>query len=170
VICADPAATADTRPAVETVATPVLFELQLTTRPVNALLLASRVTAESCTVSPVSRLGLAGLTDTDATGTGAAALTVIMEVPDFVSLEAVIVAFPAATAVTRPDAETVLMFVLLELHVTARPLSTLLLASRVLADSCSEPPTSTLADAGVTDTVATGTGAAALTVNAVEAD
>jgi hypothetical protein len=53
----------------------------------------------------------------------------IAAVPVFVSLNAVIVALPAAMAVTRPDAETVLIPVLLELQVITLPLSTLLFAS-----------------------------------------
>jgi hypothetical protein len=47
----------------------------------------------------------------------------------------VIVALPAAIAVTKPDAETVLMLVLLELQAITRPVRTLLLASRVVAES-----------------------------------
>ena len=62
-------------------------------------------------------------------------MTVIVAVPVFVSLVAVIVAVPAATAVTRPDAETVLIAVLLEPQVTTRPVRTLLFASRVVAES-----------------------------------
>jgi hypothetical protein len=60
---------------------------------------------------------------------------VIAEVPIFVSLNAVIVALPAATAVTSPEPETVAIPVLLELQVITRPVSTLLLASRVVAES-----------------------------------
>jgi hypothetical protein len=56
-------------------------------------------------------------------------------VPTFVSLVAVIVALPAATAVTSPDVETRLMEELLELHVITRPVTTLLLESRVTAES-----------------------------------
>lgn len=59
----------------------------------------------------------------------------IAAVPVLVSLVAVIVALPAAIAVTRPDAETVLMLVLLELQAITRPVRTLLLASRVVAES-----------------------------------
>jgi hypothetical protein len=62
-------------------------------------------------------------------------LTVIAAVPAFVSLVAVIVALPAATAVTSPDVETRLMEELLELHVITRPVTTLLLESRVTAES-----------------------------------
>jgi hypothetical protein len=45
------------------------------------------------------------------------------------------VALPAATAVTKPEAETVLTPVLLEPQVITRPVSTLLFASRVTAES-----------------------------------
>jgi hypothetical protein len=62
-----------TRPDAETVATAVLLELQLIARPVSTFLLASRVTADSCTAPPIRRLDVAGDTDTDATGTGAGA-------------------------------------------------------------------------------------------------
>jgi hypothetical protein len=48
-----PAATAVTSPEAETVAIPVLPEFQLITRPVSTLLLASFVTADSCTVAPI---------------------------------------------------------------------------------------------------------------------
>ena len=108
---------------------------------------------------------VAGETVTDATGTGAGALTVIADVPFLPSLEAVIVAFPAATAVTNPEAETVATVGLPELHVIVRPVSTLLLASRVTADSCAVPPTCRLAVAGETETDATGTGCGAVTVS-----
>jgi len=157
------------RPDAETVATALLLEAQLIKRPVRMLLLASRVTAESCTVPPTTRVVVAGDTETDATGTGAGALTVIAAAPVFVSLNAVIVALPAAMAVTRPDVETVLMPVLLEPQVTTRPVSTLLFASRVTAESCTVPPTWRLDVAGVTDTDATGTEAGALAVIAAEA-
>jgi hypothetical protein len=86
-------------------------------------------------VAPTSGLDDAGETDTVATGAGAGALTVVAAVPVFVSLVAVIVALPAATAVTSPDVETRLTEELLELQVTTRPVSTFLFASRVTAES-----------------------------------
>lgn len=53
VICTVPAATAVTRPVLELTDATLEFALdQLITRPVRTLLLASRVTAESCTVAP----------------------------------------------------------------------------------------------------------------------
>jgi hypothetical protein len=78
------------------------------------------------------------------------------------------VAFPDATAVTSPDADTLLMAVLLEFHAIARPLSTLLLASRVTAESWTVPPICSVEVAGDTETDATGAGAGALTVIAAD--
>jgi hypothetical protein len=52
---------------------------------------------------------------------------------------------------------------LLEFQLTTRPVSTLLLASLVTADSCAVPPTWRLAVAGDTETVATGVGGSGIT-------
>jgi len=158
-----PAATAVTRPDVETVATAMLLEFQMTTRPVSTLLSASKVTAESCTVPPICRLDVAGDTETDATGTGGAALTLTAAEPVCPSLEAVIDAVPAATAVTRPDAEIVAIPMLAEAQLITRPESTLVFASRVTAESCAVAPICRVDVAGDTDTDATGIGAGALT-------
>ena len=73
-------------------------------------------------------LAVAGLTVTDATGTGTAA-TAIAAVPPRPSLVAVIVALPAATAVTSPLALTLATAGALLAHVTTRPDSGLPLAS-----------------------------------------
>ena len=75
---------------------------------------------------------------------------------------------PAATAVTSPDPETVAIPVFPELQLIKRPARTLLLASRVIADSCADAPTCRLALAGETDTDATGIGAGALTLRREE--
>jgi hypothetical protein len=163
-----PAVTAVTRPLELTEAIPAFALDQVMTRPVSTLLFASRVVAESWTVEPTTRLGAEGETDTVATGTGAGAVTVIAVVPVFVSLVAVIVALPAATAVTKPLALTEAMAGLELDHVTTRPVSTLPLASRVVAESCTVAPTTRLDDVGATVTDATGTGAGALTVIADE--
>jgi hypothetical protein len=133
------------------------------------LLLASRVTAASCAVAPTWILGAAGDTTTDATGTGVAGFTVTLALPTCPSLDAEIVTVPAVRAVTRPDTETVPIAVLLELHVMERPLSTLLLASRVTAESCTVPPIWRLAVEGDTETDATGTGAGATTLKGEDA-
>ena len=104
---------------------------------------------------------VAGVTLTDAT---AAALTLTLAVPVFPPLVAVIVADPAATAVTSPLVLTVTALLLLLDQVTDRPASTFPLASLSVALSCAVPPTVRLVDAGDTATVATGAGDAAATV------
>ena len=68
-----------------------------------------------------------------ATGTGT---TVRVALPFFLSLVAVMLALPAAIAVTRPVPDTVAAPVLSEVHVMVRPASRLLLASRVVAVAC----------------------------------
>jgi hypothetical protein len=88
-------------------------------------------------------------------------VTVIAAVPLLPSLVAVIVADPAATAVTRPLDETRAIEVLELDHVTVLPVSVTPLASFVVAVSCTVCPTFTLAVGGETLTVATGTTAAA---------
>jgi hypothetical protein len=74
----------------------------------------------------MSRLAIAGVTVTEATGTF---VTVMADVPLFPSLVAVIVAEPAATPVTNPLAETVATAALLVAHVTTRPLRAVPFAS-----------------------------------------
>src|SRR5258706_11171933 len=66
---------------------------------------------------------------------GGGGRTEIADVADMPSLVAVIVAVPRARAVTRPALETVEIPMFEELHVTRRPVSTLLPASRVVAES-----------------------------------
>jgi hypothetical protein len=165
VIVVAPAPTAVTRPFPSTVAAAELLEVHVTTRPVNTLLAASRSVAVICCVGviPWTKLAEAGVTVTVLTG---ASVTVIEEVPVFVSLVAVIVTGPpATTAVTKPFASTVATALLLEVHVTTRPISKLLAASRSVAVSCCVGviPSTRLADAGVTVTVLTGTGLTAIT-------
>jgi len=62
--------------------------------------------------------------------------TVTEALPLLPSLVAVTVAAPLPTPVTRPPSLTVATFVLLEDHVTGRPVKTLPSASRVVAVSC----------------------------------
>src|SRR6185436_1816008 len=73
------------------------------------------------------------------------------------SLVAVIVADPAATAVTRPLAETVATAAALLDHVTTRPVNVLPAESFVVALSCALPPMRSVPEAGATTTLATGT-------------
>ena len=104
---------------------------------------------------PTTTLAEAGVTLTLATGTG---VTVIVAVPVIPSTVAVIVALPAATAVTTPAALTVATAGVPLLHVTARPVSAFPAASRAPATRDCVPPTTTLAEAGVTLTLATAAG------------
>jgi len=89
----------------------------------------------------------------------------MVEVPVFVSLVAVIVEEPAATAVTRPFASTVAAVGLPDAHVISRPVSTLAFASLVTAVSCCVGviPSTRPAVGGVTVTLATGTGLTVIT-------
>ena len=115
---------------------------------------------------------LGGVALEGAVGGGGATVTVMAAVPGRPSLVAVMVAGPAATPVTSPLAETVATPLALVVHVTGRPVSTLPLASRSVAASCTVAPTCTLAGVGVTVTVATGGGGGgggAVTVSVADA-
>ena len=80
VIVAEPAATPETRPVALTFATAVLLLDQDTVRPDNGLPFASLGVAVNCTVPPTGTLAVAGLTLTEATGTGGTApLTVALQ-------------------------------------------------------------------------------------------
>jgi hypothetical protein len=116
-----PAATAVTSPEPETLAIAEFPELQPITRPVSTLLLASRVTADSCTDAPTCRPALAGETDTDATGIGGAALTLRAEEALIPPLEAEIIAVPGASPVMSPVAATAATFEFELCQVMARP-------------------------------------------------
>jgi hypothetical protein len=112
-------------------------------------------------VAPTTTENVDGDTETVATGTS---VTVAVDVPGTVSQVAVIVADPAATAVTVavwPGVVTVATDGLLEAHVIVRPVRTLLLASLTVAvNNCVEPTDFVKLD-GDTETVATAAGGAA---------
>ena len=92
------------------------------------------------------------MTATEATG----ASTVTCAVPFFPSAVAVIVAGPAATAVTRPLPSTVATAGALVVHVTLRPESGVPAASLSVAVSATAPPARTVGALGATATDATG--------------
>ena len=92
------------------------------------------VAAGSATITATSE-GKSGTASVTVTPPPVATVTVAEAVPVFPSLVAVIVAEPAATPVTTPLEDTVAMPVLELDHVTARPVSTLLFASRIVAVS-----------------------------------
>src|SRR6266516_3836390 len=158
VIVAAPASFPVTSPLALTVAAAVLLDTQVTVRPVRVLPFASLRVAVSCTVWPSFTLADAGATATEATAT---CTTVMAAVPLCPSEVAVIVVEPASFAVTSPLELTVAAAVLLEVHVTTRPDSGFPFTSLGVAVNCTVLPSSTLADAGVTATVATGTGVTA---------
>src|SRR2546421_250251 len=158
VIVAEPGAFAVTRPLAFTVAIAVSLDDQVTARPESGLPFASFGVAVSCTVCPTCPLADDGVTVTEATGTGAL-VTVIVAVPLFPSLVAVIVAEPAPRPVTSPLPLTRAIVVSSLAQVTTLPDSGLPFASLGVALSCTVCPTGTLADDGVTVTDATGTGA-----------
>src|SRR5207253_1977512 len=141
-------------PLLLTVATVVLFEAHVTVRPVKTLPFASLRVAVSCTVWPAGTLAEGGVTVTEATGAPA---TVMLAVPLWPSLVAVMVTDPAVTPVTSSLPLTVAMLLLLDDQLTARPVHGLPFASRGVAVSCTVCPCSTLTEAGVTVTAATGT-------------
>src|SRR5690348_4774583 len=154
VIVAGPAATPVTSPLVLTVATELVLVLHVTARPLSGFPAESRGVAVSCTLLPTATPAVAGVTLTVLTGTS---ITVTAAVPLLPPLVAVIVAEPAETPVTSPLVLTAATELLLVLHVTARPLSGFPAESCGVAVSCTVLPAATLAVAGVTPTVATGT-------------
>src|SRR5205809_476727 len=154
VIVAVPAVFPVTSPLALTVATAVLLLAQVTVRPLSGFPFASFADPARCTAWPACTHAVAGVTVTDATGTG---VTVIAAAPLCPSLVAVIVAEPAAPPVTSPLALTVATAVLLLAHVTVRPANRLPFASFGVAVSCTVWPTCTDAEAGLTVTDATST-------------
>ena len=134
VIVAVPIETAVTTPLNEIVATPSLLEVQVTSRPLSTLLLASRAVAVACVVCPT-------LIDVDARDTATEATGICVTLTDemlvFPSLVAVIVTGPPTVwPVTSPFASTDATARLFDDQVTARPVSVLLLPSLVSAVSC----------------------------------
>src|SRR5205809_191774 len=153
IVTGPPAATPLTSPLPFTLAIALLLDCQVTTRPVNGLPFASLGVAVSCTVLPTATPAVAGVTVTDATGTG---VTVMAAVPHSPCLRAVMTAAPAVTPVTSPLPLTVAMLLLLDGQLIARPVKGLPLASRGVAVSCTVPVIAMFAALGDTVTAATG--------------
>jgi hypothetical protein len=159
VIVAVPGATELTTPALDTVATTVLSELQSIVRPVRTPPFASRVVAVAWVVCPASTDARARETVTAATGAG---VTVRAALPLLPSLVATMFAAPGLIAVTSPVADTVAMVVFSELHVVLRPVSIPSFASRSVALACAVPTAVMELAVRATLTDATGAG---MTVN-----
>jgi len=138
-----------------TAATAALLVDHVTVRPVRGLPLASLGVAVSCAVCPTITLAEAGLTETDATGTTVTVTATGLLCPSHATIT---VAAPAATPITRPLPLTVATPGLVEDHVTTRPLNGLPLTSCGVATNCTVCPTTRLAVAGLTATVATVAG------------
>ena len=98
------------------------------------------------------------------TGAGGEAITDTLTDPDLPSDVAVMVAEPSAAPVTIPVELTVATPLLLEVHVTPRPVRTLPLASLIVGVAWVVSPTTMLPDSMATVTVATAAGAVAVTV------
>jgi hypothetical protein len=158
-----PPATPVTTPVDETDAMLLLEELQVTVRPVTGLPDASSAVAVACVVWPTATEDELMLTETDAMTTF---VTVTPTLPFTPSTVAVIVAEPAATAVTRPVEETVAIFASDVDQVTVRPEITAPEASFAVADACVVCPT--VSAVALTDAVTLVT-AAAVTVTADDA-
>ena len=143
-----PVATAVTSPELLTVETDVLSELQVT-----FLFVASegKTVAVSCCVPLTGILADIGLTVTPVTRLVTVMILVAVFPPSCVVT--VMVALPAAIAVTSPELLTVATDVLSELQVTV-----LLVASegKMVAVSCWVPLTGILADIGLKVTPVTG--------------
>jgi hypothetical protein len=157
IVTGPPAATPETKPFESTVAVTGLLDAQVTVRPVSTVPFKSVRVGVSCCVPPTTSVAEPGLSVTALTG---ACVTVIADTPVFVSLVAVIVVEPELTAVTKPLASTVAAAGLLELHATARSVTTLPFASLVTTVSCfvGVTPSTRPTVSGVTVTVATGKG------------
>ncbi len=155
-----PSDLAVTSPEALTVAIASSEDVQLTVRPASTVPLSSRSETLSCCVVPTDTVDVSGVTAIVATGTGASVTTAV---PDFPSLEAVIVAVPTATAVTSPDALTVARVASDVDQLNVRPVSAVPAASASAALNCCVAPTTTVGAAGVTVIDATGTGATVTT-------
>ena len=155
-IVAEPGARAVTTPVVETLATAVLLEVQVTGRSVTTVPLASFTVIDNAAVSPTCRLAVGGCIVTLATGT---LVTVTAALPLFPSLVAVIVAEPTDTPVTTPVvALTVATAVLFDDQATTRSVTIAPFASFTVAESVVVVPITRLFEAGTTATLPTGTG------------
>src|SRR4051812_10098048 len=154
-ICAVPIMTAVTRPCAETVATSGLAELQTSDRPGSAPPFPSSVVAVACADPPCTIETWSSDTVTEATGTG---VTIIRDVPLLPSLVAVIVAEPAVCEITSPLASTDAIDGSFDVQAIARPVRRLSPSSFATAESCCDEPATNVAVAGLTDTLATGTG------------
>jgi hypothetical protein len=153
VIVAVPTTKPVATPACVTVATVVLLELQVITRPVTTAPLMSLVVAVKAVVEPLATPAVNGATVTLPTGIG---VTVTLEVPDFPSLVAVIVVVPGLEPVTTPPELTLATSGLLDDHATMRFVTTVPLTSVTVTVNGVVAPVMMVAVGGDTVTLPTG--------------
>jgi hypothetical protein len=165
VIVAEPAATPVTTPLEFTVAATALLVDHVTVCPVMTLPFWSFIVACRVVVAPATTDDDVGATVTVVT-TGGTAVTVMLDVPVFPELVAVMVAEPTATPVTTPLEFTIAAAALLVVHVTVCPVITLPFWSFTVAWRVVVAPATTDAEVGATVTVVTtgGGGGPAVTV------
>ena len=132
---ADPRETPVTTPPELTTATAGLLEPQTTARPERMLPPESRRVAVASVVSPATMLLDARVAVTEATAAEGGAVTVTVADPLFPSVLAVIAVVPTPTAVTVPLESTVATEPLADDQVTDRPVRTLPLESRRMAEA-----------------------------------
>src|SRR4051812_25726315 len=131
-----PGPTAVTTPVVETVATAGVFDDPAIARPVSGVLLASTVGARACGLLPTIIDVGASATFTLATATGVAPATVRVACAVRPSIVPMMFAVPALTADTRPVGPTLATVGSLELHIGARPVTSLPPSSYIVDVAC----------------------------------
>jgi hypothetical protein len=122
-------------------------------RPANTVPEASLIIADAVPDPPTPIVAFENVTTTDATLVCTIVTVAVALMPSQV---AVITLVPAAIPVTTPLDNTVALEVLLDVNVQTRPVTMLLLASRVTTLTLVEPPTLRLEVPSVMDTDATG--------------
>ena len=151
VMVAEPAATAVTSPVVLTVAIDVLFDDQVTAWLVA---LEGETVAVSCCVAPATMEAVVGLTVTPVTAIGETVTAHVAVLPPS-WVVTVIVAEPAATAVTKPVELTVATAVLPDDQVTAWLVA--FEGAIVAVNCCVAPAVASVAVVGLTVTPVTDT-------------
>jgi hypothetical protein len=164
VMVAEPAPTADTSPADDTVAI-AAFELAHDGVPLIAAPLPSFSTAVACVVCPTTSAGDAKVTVT--VGEPPAPATENAIEPVTPSLVAEIMAVPPATADTSPDVETVATLGAALDQVMVRPVRTVPWLSLSVATTCIVWPTVSVVPVAVSATDETGATGLVVTVKAI---
>jgi len=162
-----PTLSPDTNPAFDTNTFDESLDVQRISRPTSVPPMLSRAEADNCSVCPTLIMVEGALTTTLATGTGT---TVMVTVPLWPSLVALIVVEPDATPTSSPASEMVPTEAFEDRQVTTRPVNVAPLAAIVAATSCRVSPTRSVASPPLIVTAATDTGAVVRPSPAVHPD